>query len=57
MRHRIKIYFLNCNIIIFKPSLVAGPVQGRGSGFWPGQPDQSLILKKIQNGVVLIKKK
>ena len=57
MHHRIKIYFVNCNIIIFKPSLVAGSVQDPGSGFWPGRPDQSLILKKIQNGVVLVKKK
>jgi hypothetical protein len=56
MHHRIKIYFLNCNIIVFKPSLVAGSVQGPGSGFWPGRPDQFLILKKIQNGVVLVKK-
>ena len=23
-------------VIVFKPGLVAGPVQGLGSGFWPG---------------------
>jgi hypothetical protein len=41
-------------IIIFKP----GPVQGLGSGFWPSHRvgRVNLYFKKIQNGVVLVKK-
>jgi hypothetical protein len=42
---------------VFKPGSVAGPVQGPGFGFWPGRPGQFLFLKKIQNGIVLVKKK
>jgi hypothetical protein len=44
---------------VFEP----GPVQGPGSGFWPGHrvlagsAGSIPILKKIQNGVVLVKKK
>ena len=45
--------------IVFKP----GPVQGPGSGFWPGHRVLTgsagwiPILKKIQNGIVLVKNK
>jgi hypothetical protein len=40
--------------IVFKP----GPVQGPGFGFWPGRwvGRVNLYFKKIQNGVVLVKK-
>jgi len=44
---------------VFKP----GPVQGPGFGFWPshrvltGSAGSISILKEIQNGVVLVKKK
>ena len=37
--------------IVFK----SGPVQDRGSGFWPDHPGQFLFFKKYQNGVVLVK--
>jgi hypothetical protein len=50
LKIRVQPRFQMQNTIVFKP----GPVQGPGSGFWPGQ---SLFLKKIQNGVVLVKKK
>jgi len=47
---------------VLRPGLVAGPVQGSGSGFWPGhrvwpgRPGQ-FFKKKNQNDVVLVKKK
>ena len=45
--------------IVFKPGFVVGLVQGPGSGFWPGHRVGwvNLYFKKIQNYVVLIKKK
>ena len=45
-------------LIVFKPGLVAGPVQGSGSGFWLGHQvaQVNLYFKKNQNDVVLIKK-
>jgi hypothetical protein len=45
--------------IVFKPGFVVGPVQGPGSRFWPGHRVGwvNLYFKKIQNYVVLIKKK
>jgi len=51
-----------CQIKVFKPGLVAGLVQGPGFRFWPGHwvltgsAGSISILKKIQNGVVLVKK-
>jgi hypothetical protein len=43
-------------IIVLRPGSVAGPVQGLGFEFWPGQPSQ-FFFKKIQNDVVLVKNK
>jgi len=48
---------------VFKPGQLAGPVQNPGSKFWSGHRvltgsvGSISILKKIQNGVVLVTKK
>jgi hypothetical protein len=53
--------FIFVIFLVLLPSIVfkLGPVQGPGSGFWPGHRVGRIIpyLKKIQNGVVLVKKK
>jgi hypothetical protein len=43
----------------YKHSFKPGPVQGPGSGFWPGhRVDRvNFYFKKIQNDIVLVKKK
>ena len=47
------------NIIVLRPSLVVGPVQGPGSGFWPshqvGRVSSFFVLNL--NNIVLVKKK
>ena len=46
-------------IIIFKFGPVADRIQDPDSGFWPGHQVGRInpyFLKKIQNGVVLVKK-
>jgi len=50
-------YFVLVFIIVFRPGLVAVPVQDPGSGFWPGRPGQFSFFFLNQNDVVLVNKK
>jgi hypothetical protein len=43
-------------VIVFKPGLMADPVQGLGSGFWLGHREPESIFFLNQNDVVLFKK-